>query len=129
MNSNDRIEGDILWLKCADCSLEFPVFVFAGDSDFATDELRTSTDVISKTLFIYKRSGIFPGGLEVELVQPETLRSIPGESFQEFQHRQKGAPTRYSYKCLGCNFGKAVVVKKLTEQELVVKGYRLIRKM
>ena len=115
-----------MWLKCVDCSTEFPVFIFSGDTDMATDALRTSTDIKAKALFIYERSEQRPGGCEVQLVDVVRAQPIQGESFQEYQKRANNTRERYYYKCINCNVGKAESIQKLSEQELLSRGYRLI---
>jgi hypothetical protein len=126
MGSKNRIDGEILWLKCSNCSTEFPTFVFSGDSDWVTDELRTSTALGSKTLFIYKCSVEPPGGSEVEFLECKIPEAIPGESFQEYQNRRNRTDLQCFYRCINCTTGKALALKNLSQEELSSKGYRLI---
>lgn len=126
MNTKTKVEGAIWWLKCSNCAVEFPVFVFSGDSDIATDSFRTSTDLIAKSIFIYHCSVQCPGGSEVRLMEVVREKSCPGEGFQEYKNRQANADARHFYKCISCDVGRAEAVKMLSEHELHSKGYALI---
>lgn len=120
-----EIEGQILWLRCNSCSVEFPSFVFSGENDMATVEFRTVTDLASKTLFIYHCEAERPVGLEVVLSRVEKQKAVVGESFQEYHKRLKDRPPKYFYHCINCESEDAEVVKVISEGDLTSKGYSL----
>jgi len=125
MTSIKNIEGDIIWLKCKDCASEYPTFVFSGETDMITSELRVSTDLDSRQLVIYDNSTVSVSGREVELLRVEREHSRPGESFQDFQNRLRVCKPRCFYRCIACADGKASVVRKLSANELLSVGYTL----
>lgn len=122
---SDNFDGFIRWLHCKNCSFEFPVLVFSGDSDWITSGLRTRTDTESKTVYVYVHDGVHPPGVSVDLVEVSRTKSIPGESFQDFQVRAASNKDRYIYRCVKCNGARAEATEKLRLEEFVKKGYRL----
>lgn len=127
MNPIDGPIGNIAWLKCKSCLFEFPVFYFSGETDMATDEFRSSVDVLEKTVFVFYRSDDFPGGKEVFIARIECVNPLPDENFKDFLDRNRNSVPRYIYSCVNCDSDSAEVVKTISEQELRARGYQLIR--
>lgn len=127
MRLSKKIEGSILWLKCKNCSAEFPSFVFSGETDMSTAGLRTLTNLESKRLYIYEEPNTSACGSEVELISVKEEKSVPGESFQEFQRRFHEKKPCYFYKCICCADGTASVTSRLSKDELSEKGYSLVQ--
>ena len=127
MRSTKKFEGNILWLKCADCAAEYPTFVFTGESDVVTAGHRTATDLESKELFIFEKPKITASGSDVELIKVEQEHSLPGESFQQYQRRLRHSNPRYIYKCISCPHGIASVTGRITNEELSAKKYSLVQ--
>lgn len=121
-----EIEGFVLWLRCADCSTEFPVLVFSGENDWTTSGLRTRTDFEKKVVFVYAHDVSPPSGCDVELVEVDRVKSIPGESFQDFRKRAASKKDRYIYRCLNCHSGCAESIEKIKIEQLEEKGYELL---
>lgn len=121
----EDIEGFILWLRCADCSIEFPVLVFSGDNDWTTSGLRTRTDIEKKVVYVYAHHDTPPSGTDIELVEVDRVKSFPGESFQDFRKRATSKKVRYIYRCLNCRSGCAESIEKIEIEELEEKGYEL----
>ncbi len=124
--NNDNTEGYILWLRCSACSTEFPVFVFSGENDWTTSGLRTTTDFEKKAVYIYPHDDTPPSGTEVELVAVDRVKSIPGESFQDFRNRTANSEDRHIYRCLNCKSNHAEDVERLKPAQLKEKGYELV---
>ena len=127
MNAENHIHGSIAWIRCNDCSVEFPTFVFSGDTDMATNSFDTSTDARSKTLFLFERASKPPAGAEVELTRVEETEVRPGEHFQAYLKRAKQHPPKYYYNCIVCSGKNAQVLRNITEEELGAAGYSLVR--
>ncbi|TWT55529.1 hypothetical protein [Allorhodopirellula solitaria] len=121
-----NIEGSILWLRCSTCSIEFPVFVFSGENDWTTSGLRTRTDIEKKAIYVYAHDDDPPSGTVVELIDVDRVKSIPGESFQDFRKRAANKKDRYIYSCSNCGSGRAESVEKLEMEELENRGYELL---
>ncbi len=119
-------EGYILWLHCAACGTEFPVYVFSGENDWTTSGLRSKTDLEKKALFVYAHDDTPPSGTEVELVKVDRVESIPGESFQDYRNRTANSEDRYIYGCVNCQSKYAEGIEKLEPAQLKEKGYELI---
>ena len=127
MNSNRKIDGELLWLKCDVCSAEYPTCVFSVETDMATSGLRARTNLESRKLFIYEEPNPMVSGREVELLRVEQTKSLPGESFQDYHTRVRNSTPRCYYKCISCSNGTASVLRRLSEEELSDKGFSLIR--
>lgn len=123
----EDIEGFIQWLRCTDCSIEFPVFVFSGENDWTTSGLRTRTDIEKKSIYVYAHDDKPPSGTTVDLIEVDRIKSIPGESFQDFRKRAASKKDRYIYRCLNCNSGRAESIEKIEIEELEERGYELVR--
>ena len=124
-----QVEAYILWLKCERCSCEFPTYVFSGENDMVTEQLRTVTNLSSKELIIFHDSDIRPEGEEIELTRVEKEKAKIGESFQEYRKRLNQNPTQYFYRCINCGYENAKVVGRLSVDELSARGFCLINKI
>lgn len=120
------VNGNILWLRCSICGVEFPTFVFSGENDWITAGLRTKTDFETKTLYVYEHSDDAPPGTEVELVRSEHVPSSVGESFQEYRDRIENSRERCVYRCACCGNDSAERTERLSTSELESKEYKLV---
>ena len=121
-----KVIGNILWLRCSVCALEFPTFGFSGENDAFTSGFRTKTDLKKKTLYIYDISNDSPSGSIVEFIRSEFVPSIMGESFQEYRSRVKNCRDLYFYRCVRCGSEGAEMTACLSTEELESKDYTFV---
>jgi hypothetical protein len=130
MNATRKFTGQFLWLRCSVCRREFPIFIFSGDTDMATEGLRSSVNLEDKKIYIYdeSRRGEFcrtSNCKEPEFLSVEREKCRLGESFQQFLKRSRGQDV-YKYRCLACSESGAIAQQKLTKEEVCSKNYEIV---
>lgn len=125
------VQGIVAMLACPECGANHPHFVFAGDTDMATDGLRTAGDREGRCLALFagadtQASDIFAGvdlrSAELASIVEQTEHRV-GESFQSF--RQRYVAARLTYRCPWCGSDAAASTQSLTPAEFESGGGKI----